>query len=412
MLPTKSNTADQGCSPVSSNCVIWQGPAIACINLCTGDSISDVTYKLGMEICALKAQLDLSDLDFDCLVSRAIGAPEPAHTLSVALELLIAKVCDIDAIINGVSEDDGSVSLDPILTIPQNASCFYRTDENGNTVTEIAQSIFTKRIAVEICALKTLTTSHTTALTNHESRLTVLENKPAPTNVPLVTPTCTFASTTDVAIDVAWEALEQQFCQLRSITGTPTALSAALTYQCQSLGSVNALSATGTMSNLPGWKNQVSTVADALQNMFITICDMRASLNSALTNGGTGAATGCAATIVDFTITLNEARTSATLFFAGLTSLPTDAKDCAAEGAKLTITDSSGGKYTTYVSVSDNKANTNGIIVPISGLNPSLNYTFVLDACFDLSGSQCIKQVTKQVPVNCSLVTAVTASFV
>lgn len=412
MLPTKSNLADTGCSPVSSNCVIWQGPAIACINLCNGDSVTDVVFKLATEICALKAQLDLTDLDFDCLVSSAVGTPEPAHTLSVALELLINKVCSLDDIINGVSEDDGSVNLDPVLTIPSNAACFYTTDENGNQVTQVTQSTFTKRIAVQVCALKTLTAQHTSVLGNHETRLVTLENKPASSALPMVTPTCTFPSTTDVALDVAWEALEQQFCQLRSITGMPTALSAALTYQCQGLGTETALSSTGVMSSLAGWKGQVTTVADALQNLFITVCDMRAAVKDLTVNGTGSTATGCAAIIVDFTATLNTERTSATLYFAGITTIPTGYDDTTALGAKLTVSDSAGAKYITYVNVTDNATNTNGVTVGLPGLNPSLTYTYLLEASFSKDGSECLKNVTKTSPVACSIVTGVTASFV
>ena len=62
MLPTKSNTADQGCSPVSSNCVIWQGPDLSCINLCNGDTISSVVYKVATDLCTIKTSFDLTSL--------------------------------------------------------------------------------------------------------------------------------------------------------------------------------------------------------------------------------------------------------------------------------------------------------------------------------------------------------------
>ena len=38
-------------TPISSNSVIWQGPNISCINLCKGDSVSDIVYKLAVELC-------------------------------------------------------------------------------------------------------------------------------------------------------------------------------------------------------------------------------------------------------------------------------------------------------------------------------------------------------------------------
>ena len=50
-LPIKAKDTQEGCNPMSSNCVLWQGPDIPCINLCKGDSISDITAKLAEELC-------------------------------------------------------------------------------------------------------------------------------------------------------------------------------------------------------------------------------------------------------------------------------------------------------------------------------------------------------------------------
>ena len=40
------NLDNSPCSPISSNCVIWQGPDISCINICKGDTVSDVVAAL------------------------------------------------------------------------------------------------------------------------------------------------------------------------------------------------------------------------------------------------------------------------------------------------------------------------------------------------------------------------------
>jgi hypothetical protein len=381
MTPINSNLADQGCSPVSSNCVIWQGPNIACINLCTGDSVSDVVYKLATEVCAMKAELNLSDIDFDCLVSSAIGTPEPEHTLHVALELLINKVCDLDGIINALQNNDGSVNLDFAVQIPSDASCFYTTDVNGDPVFSLAHSTFTKNIAKKVCALNTLVNQHKSTLINHEQRITTLETAEAASNDLLVTPVCVLPTSPDVSVATAFEALELQFCNLRSVTGMPTALSAALTYQCQGLAQETALSSNGAMSSLTGWRSPVTTVADALQNMFITICDMRAAVKDIQLNGGggTGAGFNCSSIIVDFAVTLNEARTQATIFFAGLVTIPDGVTDCTSQGAKLTFTDTAGNKSIQYINVTANKTNTIGTTYTLTGLNPSLNYSVALE---------------------------------
>jgi hypothetical protein len=45
------NLDNKPCSPISSNCVIWQGPDIECINICNDDSVSDVVSELATELC-------------------------------------------------------------------------------------------------------------------------------------------------------------------------------------------------------------------------------------------------------------------------------------------------------------------------------------------------------------------------
>ena len=72
MIPTNSSASTNGCDNISSNCVIWQGPDIACIDLCNGDTISDVTAKLATKVCdiitnGVTANPSLAGLDIDCL---------------------------------------------------------------------------------------------------------------------------------------------------------------------------------------------------------------------------------------------------------------------------------------------------------------------------------------------------------
>ena len=52
MIPSNNGKVEP-CSHISSNCVIWQGPDISCINLCNGDTVSDVVAKLATELCNL-----------------------------------------------------------------------------------------------------------------------------------------------------------------------------------------------------------------------------------------------------------------------------------------------------------------------------------------------------------------------
>ena len=151
MQPIKSNLNKDNCSPVSSNCVIWQGPDLVCINLCTGDSISDVVYKLAVEICDLKDQLNLTDLDLKCLVDNCITCPDPEKTLGIVLQLLINKVCDLQTIIDTLS---GGTTTEVLVRL---ASCFIAdfTDSNGDVTNPVPVSIYVQKIAQKICTILT-----------------------------------------------------------------------------------------------------------------------------------------------------------------------------------------------------------------------------------------------------------------
>ena len=53
MIPTNANNP-QNCDPISSNCVIWQGPDIECVNICNGDTVSTVVAAMANLLCQLQ----------------------------------------------------------------------------------------------------------------------------------------------------------------------------------------------------------------------------------------------------------------------------------------------------------------------------------------------------------------------
>jgi hypothetical protein len=94
MIPSNSNLSKENCSSISSNCVIWQGPDIPCLNLCNGDSVSDVVYKLAEDYCNFKDSLDVEELDItDLLTACGTNTPAPQEKSIVKiLEIMIDKI--------------------------------------------------------------------------------------------------------------------------------------------------------------------------------------------------------------------------------------------------------------------------------------------------------------------------------
>jgi len=410
MLPISSNTADQGCSPVSSNCVIWQGADLPCINLCKGDTVSDVVYKVATSLCTVQTELDLSDLDLTCLVGfcTAYNPAPTTKTLAAVLEFIIDKVCCLNtrtvALEGGTG--GGSSFTEPTLTLP---SCLQYTNAQGQAVTQLVHNQYTLTLANKLCDLKTTVDSHTTLISGLNTRVTVLENTSADA-LPQVTLQCLNGSSALVDLDVALETVSTELCSLKGVLGTNTSISSAAAKQCTGLSSFNALSQTGTMSGISGWKTTATTLADSINNLWLTVCDMRGAMSDIKTIVYT---VDCNTVVIDFTATTNVARDTVTINFNGLTTIPTGFAECNQAGSKITIADSSGTKYTGNIQVVANKANSSGVSISLTGagLNASLNYIVTIETCVSKNGQLCNKSTVKTIYAPCTTITNLVATI-
>lgn len=398
MLPKKSNTVDQGCTPVSSNCVTWQGPNLSCINLCTGDTVSDVVYKLATEVCALSGNLGLSDLDLTSLVQVCSATPEPAKTLAAVLDLLINKVVCLADIVSGITP--GNSYSEPTLTLP---SCLQYTNAQGQSVTSLTHSNYSLTLATKICDIYSTVTSHTSQISALGTRVTTLENATG-VELPTLSVQCLTGSSALVSLDTAIDTVADELCALKGVLGTNTAITSAAAKQCTSLGTLPSLSQVGTMSSISGWKSTVTTLSDSINNLWLTVCDMRGVISDLK---ATVATVDCTSVIIDFTVATNTNRDQVTINFNGLTSIPTGFTECSQLGSKLTIKDSAGNTYNGYIGVVANKTNASGVAISLSGsgLNTALNYTVSVEACVAKNGQSCTKTVSKTAYAPCTNIT-------
>lgn len=410
MLPTKSNTADQGCSPVSSNCVIWQGPDLSCINLCNGDTVSSVVYKVATDLCTIKTALDLSALDLSCLVSfcSSVNPAPTTKTLSAVLDFIIDKVCCLNTKVDNLPTGGGSTYTEPNIALP---TCLqYNDPATGQPVTQLVHNQYSLRLGNQFCTLSATVASHTTTLATYNTRITTLENRPAYVP-PTVTPNCLLTPGTPVAMHTLLDELEAQYCTLRTTLGSNQVLTAAIAQQCQNLGAAAALSSTGTVSSLTGWNATTSNVGQSLQNLWVVLCDMRQAIYDVKQCCGQ---VDCSAFLLGFTAAANEARTQVTVFFnGGGTVIPSGFTNCTALGSKITIKDASGNTYTDNVNLVTAVSDTDGITYTVSGasLNPSQAYTITVEGCLTKNGNTCSKTANFTVSVPCPVITSVTATL-
>ena len=280
MKPLKSNLhlkPEDGCSKISSSCIIWQGPDIPCIDLCKGDTITDVIYDLAMLLCDMtEGVVDISGLDFKCIIEEGIAEPT---TLIATLQAIIDKQCFFEE--NCCSDSDGVNVVVPISLPP----CLYYT-EDGDEITSLLPAAYSQYLATKICEVITEITSIKLSITNLQNRVTVLENNTGGGGtgaaISIVSQCASSPSPgAIVPIGQAFSAFEGKFCQLTSLIGTNAALSTAIAKECTDLDIAPQLSnAEQTMSDLPGWVATPTTLSQSITNMWLTICDMRTAIEA------------------------------------------------------------------------------------------------------------------------------------
>jgi len=276
MNPVRSNSnpdPNANCTPLSSNCVVWQGPDISCLSLCSGDTITDVVYQLALKVCELNDNLfDVAGIDVNCLLGVGDTTPETQEAL---IQLIVNKLCE------ALTDDPVTPGPDMLYDLP---ACLQYIDGDGNTITQVTQEEYIDLIANAVCDLYTITDDHQTQLDSLDQRVTILENQTPTTGSPVINITTQCASGPSpglvLPIQMAFANFESTFCDLSAVLGSIAQINAVTDYAgCATIESVDSLMTPGTiMADLPGWVSNPSTLAETLSNMWITICDMRAKI--------------------------------------------------------------------------------------------------------------------------------------
>jgi len=354
MIPIRNKT--DACSPISSNCIIWQGPDIPCIELCKGDTISDVVGQLALQLCELVEQTvelnpDLSGLDLACILPVG-GAPE---TLVETLQLIIDKIC--------LTTEPGRLVS---VGLPE---CLQYT-ANGSLVTALPINDYVLLLANKICDILESIDIINSQILDLTTRVITLENCVLPCDNSaqdiIVVPSCLLPSVNTPASDLLLE-LEAVFCSLRTATGTPAQIINAVSSQCIT-GSQTILSGLGTYSSLSGWSNTPSTLAESTKNLWLVVCDMYQAIKDIQLNCCPGA---CDSVTFGYTTTVNyDSSNIATSINFNFTtsSIPVGFTDPTGF-SKITLQDANGLQAQQVVSVASLQSNPSGINVSLGTLN-------------------------------------------
>ena len=272
------NADNSPCAPQSSNCVIWAGPDISCINLCTGDTISDTVSKLATELCTIMDTLKISSYDLSCF-SLATCPPAKFEEL---IQLLIKRICALESVSTTTSTaSTGDCPTNCIMTIE---SCLIKGTETTMNLVD-----YVTLIAQKVCSLVSDISLLQNQINSLDIRVDALENAPSPTfTMPSFTVNCDLSSsvtsgTSHTLTDILTALVNDStygYCAFRVLTGNNTLITDAISRKCILDASTALYSASGQnmITKYAGsWITDGSnvTMASAINNIWLSLCDAR-----------------------------------------------------------------------------------------------------------------------------------------
>jgi len=267
------NFDNSPCSPTSSNCVIWGGPDLPCINLCKGDSITDVVEKLATELCGILDILNISAYDLTCF-NLVNCAPQ---TFTDLINFLIVKICELENIPSTPSIPDGSTGC-PTECIITVAPCFVVGSATTMSLTNYAIAIGEK-----VCAIIDTNALQQIAINDLDTRVTTLENAPAPiiptleVTLTQTLPSIPSLSGTQPVETVVQSYINQIWFPYVAVTGDSGLLSTSISNQTVSATDLSKVNPAAQMSaQYAGlWTTPTATIAGTLNNVWACIKDLR-----------------------------------------------------------------------------------------------------------------------------------------
>ena len=337
---------------VSSNTITWEGPNIPCIDLCTGDTISSVVYKIAEHLCSIYSNIeDLKTLDLKCVIENCNSSCNlKDYSLKAIFEVLLNNDCklkelidSLESQINNIAEGGLILSLDlSCLETHFNTLCI---DKNQYTLNDLLQCFISM-----ICDQETKIKDLSDRIQSLEVLITNLQNT-------VVTGTYTEPSFTTCANSLPLNhssitpILAQLACDLRTDIGTATEIASALSQRCL----------TDYISNSDIILNPTNLAQDDL-NKWVIICDLLDRIKALETNC---CSPSCDDIKLGFSSVYTVSSQTLTLTFANNTgtSIPIGFID---NGSTITLSDTSNNTITLPITLS------NGLI----WISPSLSLDF------------------------------------
>jgi hypothetical protein len=270
------------------------------------------------------------------------------------------------------------------------------TDDNGDLVQRLLPLDYIILLGKVAAALKKTTDTSSATITDHENRITELEDQDIPDEytTPTINGGCINGDQVE-AIDTLLTSFIEQYCSFRDVTGTDNNLNGAVSIQ--PVQNNDAAYAGGTLGGITGWVTSPQYVADTLKNIWLTIGDIRTGLDQALAQS----AVTCANVGINFAGSIVDNGQTLNIYLAGWCSIPAGFTDVNS-GSTVSVMDSLGNIYTNSIDVVDGASGSDPVVFDLSASNLYFadDYTVTLTTNLTNGTITCSKVVIKTITNN------------
>ena len=376
---------------VSSETIVWEGPDIPCIELCTGDKVSNIVYKVATKLCGLADQINslkgtkdnlgniLGGLDYGCIITTLSQVNETKDPETFSLKLLFQLLLDNDCTLKALIEQLKRVSAtSSVVLTGLNLGCITHEMLNlCGIIPDVLDPLKVFQAIINIlCEVQSEAADLLIRTIALETQIEALG--PAGLNgytEPSIISCLSLVDNTGNPIPVLMSThistiTDKNICDLKKLVGTPVALNNLIQSQC--------LTDYVTNSSI----NQSATsLADVMRNKEIIICDLMTRISQI---ESTCCSVGCAdirlGMLQTYDATLNEFTIDFT-YGAG-TNIPMAFIDC---GSTFVLTDWKGVTKTIPNNPGDLSATSaNHFVIGLngSGLDIVKPITIQISTCF------------------------------
>jgi len=275
MLPI--NKKNGPCDPISSNCVIWQGPDLPCVDICYGDSISAVVAALCDQLVILQegsgAGIDISQINQTTLNGG------PAYTETELIQLIINNINNSGGSGGGVW--DCGETLHCLLNVPE---CYLSVNSNITSPDTIGDIL--TELMNENCEQIQMRQGLVNSIQDANSQLSEIKRKPSGDVNPVLKSVCVDKdNSSPQPVAVLLNKVEADYCITRNNVGTESDIAAML-----ALTPSNPLSLADPIGARTGFNPHITenptSIAQALKTAMRLITDLRTAVEDLQATSG------------------------------------------------------------------------------------------------------------------------------